>query len=341
MDESRWSKKLNMSRVIGILLLGTCLFQFYPFLMPICLAAVFAFALAPKLKWVRGQRTKKVSTVVFLLTSVVVGIVPIIFAIYRLSQKIMQFAKIGFEKSEIYAVLERLRSYLAEHASEIIPDSLLSFQFDPETLAKWSDKTVSILAGVVSSLPEFFVAAFVFFAATYFFVINGESIQSKVISLGWIEEKKLNTIVERVQKICFGTLLSTLIVSTFQATLVALGARVFGYQEVVLLFLVTYMASLIPIIGAGPVGFLLAANGFIEGKIGVGIGMLVVSCLASLTDNLIKPLVISKFSPKEAHIHPLISIIAFIGAVLTFGLPGILIGPILTQLTVALLPLLF
>jgi predicted PurR-regulated permease PerM len=73
--------------------------------------------------------------------------------------------------------------------------------------------------------------------------------------------------------------------------------------------------------------------------VGSGIGLLVVAVVAGSVDNIIKPLIVS--SGSEESLNPVISLLAIIGAVIVYGIPGLLLGPILTELTLKIVPILF
>lgn len=117
--------------------------------------------------------------------------------------------------------------------------------------------------------------------------------------------------------------------------IVAVGASLFGFYEFFLIFVITFTLSFIPVIGAAPMSFVLAITAFIMGNSGNGIGLLVVTLIAGSIDNIIKPYVVSS---KEAGIHPIIALMGIIGAIFVFGLPGLLLGPLLLQLGTELLP---
>ena len=118
----------------------------------------------------------------------------------------------------------------------------------------------------------------------------------------------------------------------------ALGSSIFGFHEFFLIFVVTFILSFIPVIGAAPVSFVLAITAFVIGQSGNGIGLLVVTGIAGSIDNIIKPYV---FSAREEGAHPIMSLIGIIGSIIVFGLPGLLLGPLLLQLGTELLPKLF
>jgi predicted PurR-regulated permease PerM len=45
-------------------------------------------------------------------------------------------------------------------------------------------------------------------------------------------------------------------------------------------------------------------------------------------------------SSNEEELHPIISLVAIIGAIIVYGIPGLLLGPILTQVAFRIIPLL-
>jgi predicted PurR-regulated permease PerM len=207
-----------------------------------------------------------------------------------------------------------------------------------ETMARASAMAVKVSAAMIAGLPDFVMSFLVFLAALYIFIVFSKQIKKFAITMKILAPHKLNKTIEVSQKACFSTLFSSIIIGGIQALTVSLGSLIFGYHEFVLIFIFTFFVSFIPVIGAGPVAMVLAANSFISGDIGKAIGLFIVSIVAGLIDNLIKPYVLA--SSDEDDTHPLIAILVFVGAVLVYGFVGLLLGPLLLALFTRLVPVL-
>jgi predicted PurR-regulated permease PerM len=94
------------------------------------------------------------------------------------------------------------------------------------------------------------------------------------------------------------------------------------------------LLSFIPIGGTafiwGPAGILLLIGGAIlKGIILLGLGVFVIS----MVDNLLRPFFISS----RTNIHPLLLFFAVLGGIQAFGLIGVVAGPLVTTLFLALI----
>jgi predicted PurR-regulated permease PerM len=335
------SRQNLVAVLLGVFLCVAFSYQFVPFIVPLILASIFAFAFEPKIKLIRIKSSKSIPTALLLLFFVLAVMLPLAFAFYRLTSKVAELAKNGLENSQLFHIFEELKDKAIEFASAYIPGITDGFQGDAGTLGKMSSKVLAVTAGILGSTPDFVVALVVFLAATYFLIVYSKDVKESAVKLELLHKDKLERVIKAAQAICFGTILTSVVVGAVQALIVSLGALIFGYHETVLIFIVTFFVSFIPVIGAGPVAIMLALNCFLAGQNGAGIGLLVVSLIAGSIDNFIKPFLLSSTGSAEVKIHPIISILAFVGAVLVYGIPGLLIGPVLTQLAVALVPVLF
>jgi predicted PurR-regulated permease PerM len=142
-----------------------------------------------------------------------------------------------------------------------------------------------------------------------------------------------------VQQTSYITLVAHAIIGSVQSMIVAIGGLIFGYSEFLLLFVITFFTSLIPVIGASPVAIVLAVISLAQGEIKSAIGLAVVAIIAGSIDNILKPYIVSQSGDEE--LNPVIALIAIIGAVIVYGLPGLLLGPILTTLAFKIVPILF
>ena len=87
--------------------------------------------------------------------------------------------------------------------------------------------------------------------------------------------------------------------------------------------------SFIPVIGSGPLSIALAIYSFTQGNIFSGVILSIAAFVASIVDNAIKTYI---FSSQEDSVHPLISLLSLIGAMIMFGFSGLFLGPIVSHL---------
>ena len=124
------------------------------------------------------------------------------------------------------------------------------------------------------------------------------------------------------------------VVAVGQGLIALIGYFIFGAPSAVLLFALTAVASMIPIVGAAIVYVPVCIFMIAEGNTGAGIG-LAIYCLVvvGLTDNLLRFTLLKKLED----IHPLNTVFGIILGLNIFGFMGLIFGPILISITILLI----
>ena len=123
------------------------------------------------------------------------------------------------------------------------------------------------------------------------------------------------------------------VVALGQGLVALIGYWIFGAPSPLLLFALTALASMLPVVGAAivyvPIGIFMIA----EGQTGPGVGILIYGLvLVGLTDNLLRFTLLKRLED----IHPLITVFGIIMGLNIFGFMGLIFGPILMSITVLL-----
>jgi len=127
--------------------------------------------------------------------------------------------------------------------------------------------------------------------------------------------------------------LGTLLTAVCQGTLVGLSFAFTGLPSPVVFGVLASLAALIPLVGSSLVWIPAAVGLIAHGRVGAAIflafwGLIVVS----MVDNIVKPLVVSG----RAEISTLPVLIGLMGGLATFGAIGIILGPVVVALVLAL-----
>ena len=118
-----------------------------------------------------------------------------------------------------------------------------------------------------------------------------------------------------------------------QGLLCGVGAWIAGLPSPLLWGAAAAVVSVLPLFGSALVWLPGAAVLFFQGSVGRGVFMLVWGAvLVSMVDNFIRPMVVTTKLP----VHPLVVFVAMLGGVEAFGLMGILFGPVILAVTLAL-----
>jgi predicted PurR-regulated permease PerM len=70
---------------------------------------------------------------------------------------------------------------------------------------------------------------------------------------------------------------------------------------------------------------------FASGRTGSGIALLVIGCLVSTSDNLVRPF-LARYA--TLRMHPLVLFVSMLSGIVVFGTWGLLFGPLLVRLAI-------
>ena len=190
--------------------------------------------------------------------------------------------------------------------------------------------STSALSGTFNTLS---VVASMFFML-YFMLEKPRVFERVVANAAPLKRANINLIGEKFRKLVMANAVGIPVVALGQGIVALIGYLIFGAPSPMLLFALTAVASMIPIVGAAivyvPVGIFMIA----EGSTGQGVGVLIYCLIAvGLTDNVLRFTLLKKLE----NIHPLNTVFGIIMGMNLFGFMGLIFGPILVSMPVLLI----
>lgn len=345
MTKHNWPFPRLQTQVIlaaGLLLLALCL---YPFWGAIATAAVFAFGFKRPLDRLRARFHfgKKFMGALALIALLLVLLIPFSYLGLRLYQIALGNKEKGVAGafssgtiSQVQAAYENIEGKVARMGARwnVYEDTATARESIQTSLADAGKTAFAAVSASLLALPDLIVTMIVFFIFLYLFLSRSRQISEGLVRVGVMSASDVNRLTNVLQSSSYNSIFSNMVVGAIQASLIAVGARIFGFTESVVLFTIVFFLSFIPVIGAAPVAFVLAIVAFLSGQTGQGIGMTVVGILGGTIDNVIRPYLISDSS---SEVHPILSFAAIIGAIAIFGLKGLFIGPVILTTSFGLL----
>ena len=138
-------------------------------------------------------------------------------------------------------------------------------------------------------------------------------------------DANVSALGERFAAVTKATIIGTGLAALIQGTTMFLAFTVFGLPNALFWGAVTFMFSLLPVMGSGMVWAPAALVLFNDGRVGAALAMTAWGLgIALLVDYLIRPYVSNRY----AQIHPLITLAGAIAGVSYLGIVGLLIGPL-------------
>ena len=316
--------------------------MFLPFFTPLLMAALFAFALDGVVsRYGFKPSSRRIPALAILAGILTFVTLPLALIGYRLALLAGEVPRLREGNNPLFQSFEAFSTRVMEFVNRVflmvngsVPD--LS-QLD--VVSKAGTWLLGQTGGVASRFPELVLDLFVFSAMLYVLLTEARFIRASLSRFKLLKERELDEIIRVIQRSSYRTLVVSAVVGAVQASIIAVGGLVFGFPEFLLLFVITFFLSFIPVIGAAPIGLLLAVLALVQGNTGSAIGLAIVALVAGSVDNVLKPMLLA--SSSEESLNPVVSLLAIIGAILIYGFPGILLGPILTELALRIVPILF
>lgn len=297
-----------------------------PFLVAILSAAALSYIFYPIYKFLRRALPAgwpRESAASFLTCALIVVIVMIPVAVVT--------ATLASEVRSGYYFLQQL-----------IASPNFSFDLPPQAtrhlgdlsqyktpVAELSGAVFDWLQGVVRAIPNLLLSIFITVFSTYYFLKHAENIFKYLQEIFPLSAGKYKQIVTRFDDLSRGVIMGQVVVGTLQGVLAGIGFLVIGLPNPVLWGFLTAIISIIPLLGAAlvwfPIFVYLLIKGFYLGALWKAVFLFIYGTfVVSLIDNLLKPKIVGE----HAKIHPLIVLFGILGGIHLFGLPGILIGPL-------------
>ncbi len=322
-----------MKNLVLFVVYGLFIMMFWPFKQSILFAGLFAMALTPTMKKYKKHFKDERWLVVTVVTALMgIFILPLTIIIINGLVKINQMNDKGIDQLDIYKKVE----LSVNSGLDFVND--LSMQFHINILEQINFKAIlpkvttwilSLITQMAAEIPSFTLQFIVFISCLYYFLHFRIRLRQWIIDIKFLPEQSIINISDFLQKTCSIVVVSTVLVAAVQALIVTIAAMIAGYNDFLILFMIMFFMSFIPVIGSGPLSVALAIYSFMQGHVFSGIILSIAAFVASIIDNVIKTYILSS---QEDSVHPLISLLSLIGAVIMFGFSGLFLGPIISHL---------
>ncbi len=329
----------NFLKVItALIIIISFLFLLKPFFVSLVFAGIFAMAFSPLLALImRKWKLGRLKSLILMITGIfLLAGVPFTVFFIRGSKFISDFFSQQSFAELTSLVIDKFNFYLDKFENNGFIDITNIKEKLVEVLDSVSGFIFNTISNFISSVPDLILTLLIMFLSFFFFLLEEEKIRSTFDRYFFFQDKKGSLFIKRLKASCREVFLSNVVTGAIQSSIVAFGALACGIGDFYIVFVVTFVCSFIPVIGAAPMAFILAAIGFVEGKVGSGIAMCIIGAFSGVADNIIRPYLNSR---GEVEVPGFIGFLAVIGGVIVLGLPGLFIGPLLASLMYGIIPI--
>ncbi len=309
-----------------------------PFIFAFFFGGMFALGISPfintymaKYKWSKKKALNVTCTALFFLVAVPMGIFGMrgtkIISEFFSKQSVTNLTQQTQEK--VYHYIDQLA--VSNHLdSDMVKEKFNAFINSAATLV------FKVFSDMLTQVPDLLLGLLVMSLSFYFFLLKENDIRVVFDRYFYFSKDHSNRFISVLKSSCREVFLSNVITGIMQSTIVSLGALACGLGDFYIVFFLTFIISFIPVVGAAPMAFFLAALAFIDKRMGAGIAMTVIGTITGLADNVVRPYLVSL---GEVEVPAFIGFLAVIGGVYVIGLPGLFVGPLLASLVYGALPI--
>ena len=298
--------------------------------MPFFLALIFAMITRPVVRFLVGKlkfRKGFAAVVVTILFFAIIGtllvflVIKIIGGIGDVFAMLPALYRDTLEPSlqELFAQLEdfvgRFNLDVLETLEAIGPQLLSALG---NTVTNISGSAVSWVSSLVTKVPSFLVSLIICVIATFFMSVDYERMTGVLMRQLPEKAREITMGVRRsLSKVViqYGRSYALILGITFVELIV--GLLILGVKNAVLIALIIAILDIFPILGTGTVLIPWAVISFIQGRVGMGVGLLAVYAVITVIRQVIEPKIVGK----HVGLHPLITLICMFVGTSLFGLP--------------------
>ena len=179
---------------------------------------------------------------------------------------------------------------------------------------------------------DLFVKLMVMLYLAFFLIRDGETIQQRVRAAIPLQTDHLQLLVERFIVVVRATIKGSIVVAILQGLIGGIVLWALGIEAALLWGVLMGAASLLPAVGTGLVWVPMALYLFLSGSIWQGIVLVVCGLFViGMVDNVVRPVLVGR----ETRIPDYVVLITTLGGLQLFGLHGIVIGPVIAAMFIA------
>jgi predicted PurR-regulated permease PerM len=309
-----------------------------PLATALFMAAVLAGVLEPlhaKLaSRMRGHTRLAAAILVLAVVIVLVGpLVALAIFLLREGNDALKFVADAVRGESVTGLVEKL----PESLEKIVTDGLARLVDVNRMLEKQigagGGKAAAAVWGAVSTTGSVLFGAAMMLIALYFLLVQGDELVFWLDDTLPLRRGQMRELLAEFKKVSFSVIASTLITPGVQALAALVGFLISRVPHPIFFTAVTFFLALVPALGAASVCFFAAGILYITGHPYLSLFLAVWGIVVvGLVDNVIKPLLIKA----GMEMRSVVVFFALIGGLGAFGAIGLVIGPLVVALFLAL-----
>jgi predicted PurR-regulated permease PerM len=185
------------------------------------------------------------------------------------------------------------------------------------------------VVGFFGTLLGFFLMLFLLF----FLLRDGKAVLTHLIRLIPLQPDRREELMDYLGSVLKAVVYGTVVTALVQGVLVGIGFAIAGLPSPVVFAVLATIAAFIPSAGTGVVLVPAVIALMVMGRWGAAIFLGIWTVIVGASDNVLRPVL----AARQAPVSTVAVFVGVIGGVTAFGFIGLLVGPVLLSLVVALI----
>lgn len=315
--------------VISLFLLGKLL---WPFVSVLVMGAVVSGVFFPVYRLIEKRIPPRYASFLTCLLIFVVLFVPLVLFVGVLANEVHSFYLRAVSPEVVDAVKQFFVSRnILGRINSVLANFDLSLTFD-ELIQPITDlgKSVGLSLlnqanAIASNLLKFIIHFFLMLIIIYYLLLDGHRLLRYIIELSPLPDDQDAKLINKFKDMAGAVLVVNGISGIIQGVIGGAVFAVLGFRSPVLWGVLMAFFAFLPIVGIGIIFLPSAIWLMVVGRLGAGIGVMVIYVLLSGgVEYLFKPAVVGK----RIKMHTLLVFLGIIGGLQLFGILGIIYGPL-------------
>lgn len=198
-----------------------------------------------------------------------------------------------------------------------------------------SVKMASLATLVAGTTMSGLIGLLLMLMTCYYILQNWSSLSRRAENMLPLNPRDTRALLEEFRRTGRTVLLGTVFTGIAQGVLAGFGYLITGVPEAAFFGALTAVASLVPVVGTFVVWFPIGIYLLLTGHVALGIVELIYGTLivVGFADYILRPRLIGG----HGEVPSLVTLVALIGGIEAFGIIGLLLGPVVVALAVAIL----
>jgi len=320
-DETR-SRRFLL--VVGLLAGAVAALIVLPFLNWILIAMVLAYVLAPLDRRLSQRLPPSLSAGISITIGLFAIVLPVLVVLGVAANQTRRLIT-GFDPQIVFRVDDLIADRFGIQLNVTDLQETLS-----GAISSGARGVVGNVFSIVGGLPAIFIGITVMFFVVYYLLKDGDRAAAWLRTVLPLEPKLREELVDETSLLLYNSLVGTVAVAGVQAVLLGVAFVFVGIQNVVFWTVVTFVAALLPLVGASIIWLPASIYFLIIGRPVAAVALAVFGAVViSTVDNILRPMVMRR----GAQLSPVLTILGIFGGLALFGFVGLFVGPIILGVT--------